>query len=167
MDYADLIARLEIGCVCHAKRWSGDTHNDLGGTVDEEATDALTAEAAAALEAVIAERDKAARELAAHMSAGVRLSHRAEAAEAALKAERDMAVEGWEEATKLIALARQQYSEEKAAREKAEADLKEAVELIRAVVATQDKDGFFAMENLKKSVAAARAFLTKHGASHE
>lgn len=47
----DLIERLREGCVLHPKRWSGDTHDDLGGSIDEAATDALMAEAAAALEA--------------------------------------------------------------------------------------------------------------------
>ena len=47
----DLIERLREGCVLHPKRWSGDTHDDLGGSIKEAATDALMAEAAAALEA--------------------------------------------------------------------------------------------------------------------
>ena len=40
-----LLDRLSEGCVCRPRRWSGDTHADLGGTVDEAATDALIAEA--------------------------------------------------------------------------------------------------------------------------
>lgn len=48
---ADLIERLREGCVEHPRRWSGDTHDDLGGSIDEAATNALMAEAAAALEA--------------------------------------------------------------------------------------------------------------------
>ncbi len=47
----DLIERLRDGCVLRPKRWSCDTHDDLGGSIDEAATDALMAEAAAALEA--------------------------------------------------------------------------------------------------------------------
>lgn len=47
----DLIGKLRNGCVLRPKRWSGDTHDDLGGSVDEAATDALMAEAADALEA--------------------------------------------------------------------------------------------------------------------
>ena len=47
----DLIERLRDGCVLRPKRWSGDTHDDLGGSIDEAATDALLREAAAALEA--------------------------------------------------------------------------------------------------------------------
>lgn len=64
----DLIERLRGGCVCRARRWSGDTHDDLGGTVDEAATDALLAEAAAALtaerDAVVARADAAEAEVA-------------------------------------------------------------------------------------------------------
>jgi hypothetical protein len=30
---------LRDGCVLHPRRWSGDTHTDLGGSVDEDATD--------------------------------------------------------------------------------------------------------------------------------
>lgn len=44
-----LIARLLRGVVCHERRWSGDTHADLGGTVDEDATNTLMREAAEAL----------------------------------------------------------------------------------------------------------------------
>ena len=47
----DLIEKLRGGCVVRPKRWSGDTHDDLGGSIDEGATNALMAEAAAALEA--------------------------------------------------------------------------------------------------------------------
>lgn len=42
----DLIEKLKDGCIYHAKRWSGDTHDDLGGSIDEAATDALMREAA-------------------------------------------------------------------------------------------------------------------------
>ena len=45
----DLIERLQAGCVYRPKRWSGDTHDDLGGPIDEAATESLLAEAAAAL----------------------------------------------------------------------------------------------------------------------
>lgn len=51
---------LRNGCVYHAKRWSGDTHADLGGTIDEAATDALMAQAAD-------EIDRLRRELAEEM----------------------------------------------------------------------------------------------------
>ena len=44
-----LVEALRYGCVLHPKRWSGDTHDDLGGSIDEAATDALMAQAAAAL----------------------------------------------------------------------------------------------------------------------
>ena len=43
---ADLVARLRHGCVMHPRRWSGDTHDDLGGSIREAETDALMAEAA-------------------------------------------------------------------------------------------------------------------------
>lgn len=46
----DLIERLRYGCVYHPKRWSGDTHADLGGAVSEEATDAVMFEAADEIE---------------------------------------------------------------------------------------------------------------------
>lgn len=48
----DLIERLRNGCVNHPRRWSGDTHDDLGGSVDEPATNAVMAEAADALESL-------------------------------------------------------------------------------------------------------------------
>lgn len=54
----DLIKRLRNGVIEHKKRWSGDTHADLGGSVDYEATENLMAEAAARiaeLEATLAE----------------------------------------------------------------------------------------------------------------
>jgi hypothetical protein len=51
----DLVKRLDEGCIQHARRWSGDTHTDLGGSVDEEATDAVMKEAARRIEALQAE----------------------------------------------------------------------------------------------------------------
>ena len=42
----NLLARLHAGCILHPSRWSGDTHADLGGPVDEPATDRLITEAA-------------------------------------------------------------------------------------------------------------------------
>ncbi len=45
----DLIKRLRDGVVEHAKRWTGDTHDDMGGSADYDATEAVMAEAAAAL----------------------------------------------------------------------------------------------------------------------
>ena len=57
-------SELRHGCVLHPKRWSGDTHGDIGGSVDEDATDTLMAAAAdeidrlkAELDAAVAERD--------------------------------------------------------------------------------------------------------------
>ncbi len=43
----DLVKRLRNGIIEHDKRWSGDTHADLGGSVDYDATENLMAEAAA------------------------------------------------------------------------------------------------------------------------
>lgn len=45
----DLIKRLRDGVVEHDKRWSGDTHADLGGSANYAATEALMAEAADAI----------------------------------------------------------------------------------------------------------------------
>ncbi len=44
-----LVQRLRDGCIYRKKRWSGDTHFDLGGSIDEERTDALLRESAAAI----------------------------------------------------------------------------------------------------------------------
>lgn len=56
---SDLVKRLRNGIIEHDKRWSGDTHADLGGSVDYDATENLMAEAAARiteLEAEVARR---------------------------------------------------------------------------------------------------------------
>ncbi len=45
LSIRDLLASLESGCVYHDKRWSGDTHADLGGTINESATDAVMRDA--------------------------------------------------------------------------------------------------------------------------
>ena len=45
-----LIEKLRNGCVCHERRWSGDTHSDLGGSVNEVETDKIMHEAADLLE---------------------------------------------------------------------------------------------------------------------
>jgi len=42
----DLVKRLRYGIVEHRKRWSGDTHADLGGSVDYDATTDMLHEAA-------------------------------------------------------------------------------------------------------------------------
>lgn len=55
-------SELRHGCVQRPKRWSGDTHDDLGGSVDEAATDALMAAAADAIDRLTAERDAAVAE---------------------------------------------------------------------------------------------------------
>ena len=56
----DLVKRLRYGIVEHRKRWSGDTHADLGGSVDYDATTDMLHEAAKrieALEAKLAKKD--------------------------------------------------------------------------------------------------------------
>lgn len=58
-ETTDLVRRLRNGCVMHVRRWSGDTHDDLGGTVMEEETDIIMSEAADLIEAQAA-RAKAA-----------------------------------------------------------------------------------------------------------
>lgn len=50
---------LRHGCVQRPKRWSGDTHDDLGGSVDEAATDALMGAAADVIDRLTVERDAA------------------------------------------------------------------------------------------------------------
>ena len=42
----DLKQRLRYGIIEHRKRWSGDTHADLGGSVDYDATTDMLHEAA-------------------------------------------------------------------------------------------------------------------------
>lgn len=59
----DLIERLQAGCVYRPKRWSGDTHDDLGGPIDEAATESLLAEAAEALEAARADAERIKRDI--------------------------------------------------------------------------------------------------------
>lgn len=46
----ELIKKLKRGCVYHEKRWSGDTHSDMGGTINESETDNLMQQAAEHLE---------------------------------------------------------------------------------------------------------------------
>lgn len=46
----DIKQRLREGTAQRTRRWSGDTHSDLGGTCDEEATEKVMAEAAAHIE---------------------------------------------------------------------------------------------------------------------
>ena len=60
----DLVKKLRDGVIEHAKRWSGDTHWDLGGSVDYDATDALMEKAADRIEELEAERDDYAFKLA-------------------------------------------------------------------------------------------------------
>lgn len=58
-DIEKLAKRLDDGCVYREKRWSGDTHGDLGGSIDEDETDKLMREAAAELRKLEGERDAA------------------------------------------------------------------------------------------------------------
>ena len=46
----DLVKRLRFGIVEHRKRWSGDTHGDLGGSVDYDATTDMLFDAADRIE---------------------------------------------------------------------------------------------------------------------
>lgn len=46
----DLVKRLRYGIVEHRKRWSGDTHADLGGSVDYDATTDMLSDAADRIE---------------------------------------------------------------------------------------------------------------------
>ena len=46
----DLVKRLLEGVIERPKRWTGDTHDDLGGSVDCDATDALMMQAADRIE---------------------------------------------------------------------------------------------------------------------
>ena len=48
----DLVTRLREGVIEHRKRWTGDTHDDLGGSVDCDATDTLMMQAADRIEAL-------------------------------------------------------------------------------------------------------------------
>jgi hypothetical protein len=50
MGHNALIGKLREGAVEHPKRWSGDTHADLGGSVDYEATYKLMVRAADEIE---------------------------------------------------------------------------------------------------------------------
>ena len=46
----DLVKRLRLGIVEYRKRWSGDTHGDLGGSVDYDATTDMLFDAADRIE---------------------------------------------------------------------------------------------------------------------
>ena len=46
----DLVKRARDGVIERPKRWTGDTHDDLGGSVDYDATDALMHSLAARIE---------------------------------------------------------------------------------------------------------------------
>lgn len=67
---SDLIERLRNGLIEYDKRWSGDTHDDKGGPVDYEATDALMLDAATALAEAQAEIARLRDELAALRNSG-------------------------------------------------------------------------------------------------
>jgi hypothetical protein len=55
----DLVKRLRYGIVEHRKRWSGDTHADLGGSVDYDATTDMLNAAADRIEELEAKLVKA------------------------------------------------------------------------------------------------------------
>jgi hypothetical protein len=78
----------------------------------------------------------------------------------ALTAERDMATEGWAEATRLIDVARQQYGAEKSRAEKAETALKEAVGFLAEADRRICWEGLGFGNDFADSVDT---FLAKHG----
>lgn len=49
-DEQALLANLRSGVIYRPKRWSGDTHDDLGGSIDESDTHSLMQKAADAIE---------------------------------------------------------------------------------------------------------------------
>lgn len=51
-----LVRLLRDGCVYHKKRWSGDNHADLGGTIDEAKTDDLMRQAADLIQSLLLEK---------------------------------------------------------------------------------------------------------------
>lgn len=51
-----MIEELRAGCVYRAKRWSGDTHDDLGGSVNDAGTNELMAAAADVINRLTEER---------------------------------------------------------------------------------------------------------------
>ena len=55
----DLVTRLRYGIIEHRKRWSGDTHADLGGSVDYDATTDMLHTAADRIEELEAKLAKA------------------------------------------------------------------------------------------------------------
>lgn len=58
-DIERTVEELRGGCVYHLKRWSGDTHDDLGGSVNEQGTNSLMNYAADLIDRLTAERDAA------------------------------------------------------------------------------------------------------------
>jgi len=61
MTNEELIEKLREGCVLHPRRWSGDTREDLGGAVDQIATDRLMEEAATVIEGLAIPEPEASR----------------------------------------------------------------------------------------------------------
>lgn len=59
MAEQSIAERLREGIIYHKKRWSGDTHTDMGSSVDEDATDAVMAQAADEIDRLTKERDEA------------------------------------------------------------------------------------------------------------
>ena len=84
-DVEALAERLEGGAIERPKRWSGDTHDDLGGSVDCDATDTMMAEAAATLRALSAALENAVAEAHATGAERARWKARAEKAESAAR----------------------------------------------------------------------------------
>ena len=80
----DLVKRLRYGIVEHRKRWSGDTHADLGGSVDYDATTDMLHEAADRIAELEAELREAQDRSNAFATKEYHTEVRAEAAEAKL-----------------------------------------------------------------------------------
>ena len=53
-----IVDELRKGCICHKRRWSGDTHDDLGGTINESETAAMMNKAADVIEGMIPALDR-------------------------------------------------------------------------------------------------------------
>ena len=82
----------------------------------------------------------------------------------ALTAERDMATEGWAEATRLIDVARQQYGAEKSRAEAAEAKLAKAVEgllLARVHVANNEQGWSVGRASARSDLKIINALLAE------
>lgn len=143
---ADIVERLRDGAILHPRRWSGDCHSDLGGSVDEAATDALMSEAAAEIARLRAEVERLKAEaFDAWGRKEAALADRAAIAQRVAEGERDEARRLLEEAKTLIGTLQWSLEWEKEGRRKdraqAEADraalATRAAEAVREAVASE------------------------------